>query len=189
MVENSESGTYSYRIDKNDIIMSVSDNWQSFAIKNLCADTCSPARVVGSSLWIFISDRETRHLYEIILKRVRERRKPARLRFRCDAPNIRRFLELSVLPLKDEAVEFRSQIIRTETREPVSLLKNDIKRTEELICICSMCKKIAISNTAWVEIEDAINTLKLFDQERLPQLTHGLCPPCYNDALAVLKKM
>jgi hypothetical protein len=60
-----------YRIDSNDIIISVSQNWESFARDNAWGSELSPENVVGHLLWDFIQDIEIRHLYEEVFRRVR----------------------------------------------------------------------------------------------------------------------
>ena len=112
--------------------------------------------------------------------------RPSTFEFRCDSPEKRRFLDLSIIPLKHNAVEFCSQVVRTESRKPVVLLKNDIERSDEFVRICSRCKKIAVSDTEWTEVESAIIKLNLFEKERMPQLTHRLCQSCYDKAMAIL---
>jgi len=186
METNSSKETIIYRIDNNNIIDWLSDNWQICSEENYGGNTCMPINVIGSPLFDFIHDIETLDLYKIILGRVRDRMRPSTFEFRCDSPEKRRFLDLSIIPLKHKAVEFCSQVVRTELRESVVLLKNDIERSDEFIRICSMCKKIAISDTEWTEIESAIIKLKLFEKERMPQLTHSLCQSCFNEAMARL---
>ena len=177
-----------YRIDKNDIIKNVSDNWSDFAVRNRGGERCAPGNVVGGALWDFIDGSEARHLYGIVLGRIRERDRPATFPFRCDSPKQRRFLELNVCPMENDEIEFRSSLIRTESREPVKLLNSDIERSNEFIHICSMCKKIALSDKQWEEVEEGIVALRLFEKEPLPQLTHSFCPSCYNDVMAELDK-
>lgn len=72
MNQSSENEVYSHKVDKNDMIADVSYNWRAFAQENFGANTCLPEDVVGSSLWDHIDDPETRHLYEIIIQKVRE---------------------------------------------------------------------------------------------------------------------
>jgi len=36
---------------------------------------------------------------------------------------------------------------------------------------------IAYINQAWLETEEAVIALKIFDQSVLPGITHGICPP------------
>ena len=185
----SKKEIYIHRIDKNEIIVSVSDNWLSFAEENFGANSCNPENVVGSSLWDFIHDPETVHLYEIILKKVRGHQRAATFPFRCDSPEERRFLILSVVPMMDDAIEFISSVSRTEARESIELLKSDIERSDEFVRICSMCKKIAISDEEWIEIEIAMQELKLFEKDVLPNLTHGVCHSCYDAAMAEIEEL
>ena len=49
-----------------------------------------------------------------------------------------------------------------------------------------MCKKIAITENEWVEIEVGLKKLKVFEEQKLPGLTHGLCPACYEIAISDL---
>jgi hypothetical protein len=43
--------------------------------------------------------------------------------------------------------------------------------------MCGWCKRVSVRNT-WVEVEDAVLELRLFEREVLPDLTHGICPGC-----------
>lgn len=181
--------TYIYLVNKDNNIISLSDNWLSFAVENNGVERNTPDKVIDKSLWDFISGDETKHLYQIVLKEVRSRKQSVTLLFRCDSPSICRYLQLTVIPLEDDAVEFQSQILRTESREVVALLNNDVERSDKFIRICSVCKKIAVSETEWEETDVAINTLKIFENERVPQLTHGLCKCCFDEAMAEIKGM
>ena len=92
---------YVYRIDARDAIVWVSDNWQMFAVANEGAETTYADQVLGRSLWEFITGMETRHLYQIVIQEARQRQKTVRLLFRCDAPDERRFLRLTIVPQAD----------------------------------------------------------------------------------------
>ncbi len=186
METNNSKETIIYRIDNNNIIDRLSDNWQICSEENFGGDICKPINVIGSPLLDFITGLETRYLYKIILRRVRDRMRSSTFGYRCDSPEKRRFLDLSIIPLKHNAVDFWSRVVRTESREPVVLLKNDIERSDEFVRICSMCKKISISDTEWAEVESAITKLRLFEKERMPELTHGLCQSCYDKIMTTL---
>jgi len=175
-----------YLIDNSDTIVSVSDNWDSFASGNAWDSTLRPQDVVGHKLWHFIEDVQTRHLYAEMFRRVRSGSHCRPIPFRCDSPQERRFLELCLVPLADGQIEIRSSILRTELRDPVELLERTTAKSNEFVRICSMCKKIATGQREWVEIEEGVATLKLFEEDAMPQLTHGLCPDCYNVTMAKL---
>jgi len=185
-IEN--DATFSHRVDVKDIIISVSENWQSFAVENYGGNSCLPENIIGTSLWNHIRDRETRHLYEIILQKVRRKKRLSVFSFRCDAPEKRRFLKLKVIPREDGSVDFISQIVKVEHRETVHLLRTDIERSNEFLRICSMCKKIATGETKWEEVEIALHKLKLFEKDVLPQFTHSVCKTCYDAMMEELER-
>ena len=76
--------------------------------------------------------------------------------------------------------------VRIEGRDPVRLLDKDIPRSSDIIRICSMCKKISTALNKWVEIEEGLAQLRLFEASEVPRLTHGLCPNCYRVIMADL---
>ena len=59
---------------------------------------------------------ETEYLFRLILEKVRTYGKWVNIPIRCDSPVLRRFLEISIGPLSEKSVEFRSRVIRVESR-------------------------------------------------------------------------
>lgn len=179
------SESFTYRVDPNDILVSVSDNWEDFAADNSGAASSAPESVVGRPLETFIEDDETRSLYALVLDSVRRKRRPMAFEFRCDAPAERRFCELRIKPCDDGSVDFESRILRTEAREHVPLPKVDDQRNDgQFLKACSLCKRVEVKRAAWVEIEQAMQDLELNRRERAPRITHGLCADCHERILA-----
>jgi hypothetical protein len=183
---NIEENIFVYHIDEEDIIVSVSPNWESFARANAWASELTPNKVVGHPLWDFIQDPETRHLYRELFNRVRDGSSCRSIPFRCDSPRERRYLSLGISLQRNDHIEITSTILKIEPRDPVGLLEKDRQRSTDLLRICSMCKKIAATRNNWVEIEEGLTQLKLFEARMLPQLTHGICPDCYQSVMADL---
>lgn len=183
--------TYRYRIDRSDVIIGVqdADQWSSFAEKNAWSGSKSPGEVVGRKIWDFIQDRETRHLYQEIFRRIRAGAPSRAFPFRCDSPDERRFLELRMRGLPDNQIEITSTILRREPRTPVRLLDSTVERSSELITICSMCKKIRIQPEQWVEIEEGLIHYNYFEVDPIPGLTHGLCEACYDVTMRELEAL
>jgi hypothetical protein len=91
-------------------------------------------KILSAHLYVHhISDRETRHLYKLILQKVRKNKQQVVFSFRCDSPEKRRFLELKVMPKDDGSGDFISKIVKTVIRESVHLLRADIERSDEFI--------------------------------------------------------
>ena len=166
-----------YRVDAHDRIVFANAEWYNFAGEN-AALAIKPAAVIGFLLWDFISHPETKQLFHDLLKKVRETGRPVTFPYRCDSPDCRRFMELEIVRLPNQEVEFRSRILRQELRTPVRLLEDKVERTEELLIVCGWCKKVAMPAPRWVEIETAVNELHLFDAARQPRISHGLCEAC-----------
>lgn len=175
-----------YRIDGGDILREVSPNWEAFARANGAGRTCRPGDVLGHSLWDFVHGAQTRHLYEAVFARTRSGAPCGPIPFRCDSPRQRRFLELTVSPLPDGGIEIESTILRTEPRDPVALIDGNVPRSNELIRICSMCKKIANAAGEWLEVEEGLAQLRPFEADEVPRLTHAVCPRCYETVMAEL---
>lgn len=175
-----------WRIDGNDTIIGVSDNWQSFADANGANGSLHPDNVLGRELWDFIDGMETRQLYRELFRRVREGALSGCVPFRCDAPGERRYLDLLVEALPDGHIKLTSTLLRTEPRDQVGLLDVETPRSKGMLTVCSMCKKIKVAPDNWVEIEEGLAQLRLFEADEMPQLSHGMCTPCWQTAMAAL---
>jgi hypothetical protein len=172
-----------YRLNDRDEIVFVNEAWNDFARANGGDDLVAP-RVLGRSLWEFVTDATTRQLYRDVLKRVRGGRQ-VRLQLRCDTPAVRRLLELDVSQASPGTIDFRTRVIWIEHREHQALLEPDRASSEELLPTCAWCKKVDLGGT-WVEVEDAVAQLRLFERPLLPRLTHGICQSCYAEITKVL---
>jgi hypothetical protein len=130
---------------------------------------------------------ETRHLYQIMLEKVRKNNARIKVPFRCDSPAYRRFMELEIFTLDENLIEFRSRIVKLEFRPHVDLLDFSVDRSDEFVRICGWCKKIYVSEAKLVEVEEAVEELNLFGETKLPQLTHSICPSCKESLTQSLK--
>lgn len=166
-----------YTIDASDLLASADPRWDAFARAGR-APWLERERVLGRSLWEFISDGETRHLYEIMLARVRANLAPIALPFRCDAPDRRRLMRLVIAPLARGSLQFDTMLEREEPRPRLALLDTEVPRSQDLLVVCSWCKRLQVPVGEWQEAEDAIARLGLFSAPRLPLLSHGICPAC-----------
>jgi hypothetical protein len=173
-----------YAVNSRDELTWVGGQWERFALENGGA-ALLPEHVLGRPLWDFVSDATTRQLYREALARVRAGR-AIRLPLRCDAPGLRRWLELTISPDEGGRVLFESRTLREEAREPVAVLGASGPRLEELLRCCSWCKRVEAGGE-WLEVEEAVARLNLFEHAALPMLTHGMCEPCHDAFLAKIR--
>lgn len=123
-----------------------------------------------------ISDPTTRQIYATLMERVRRDGVEVRVPFRCDAPAMRRWLELWMSPGADGGVVFASRTLREEPRRAV--VPPPAVDGGRFIRMCSWCKQVEVDPGEWVELEAAVSRLALFAAVDVPLITHGICPPC-----------
>ena len=174
-----------YRIDWDGRIISVNREWTRFA-KNNSAPELAEGSVVGTLLQDHIAGDETRHLYALIIEKVHRTNQPAVLPFRCDGPAIKRQMELSILPLLNRETEFRARVIREEETDYLPLLDPAVSRSEEQLLVCGWCRHVCLDDE-WVEVEEAVRRLRLFEAKEMPAITHGICPGCTQKAAGPAK--
>lgn len=177
-----------YHIDDQNRIVHVSDHWQSFADEN-AACTLTEDAVLNRSIFDFLSDQKVKHLYKMLIDRARNEKVRIRLPFRCDSPNKRRYMAMEVYPLDNGMIVMKSYTLKEETREPVALLDSELQRISDFITICSWCKRVRDNKEHWLEVEDAVEQMGMFDESALPQLSHGMCNDCYEKARTELDYM
>lgn len=165
-----------YRLNDRDEIVFVNAAWTRFAAEN-GGDRVAASGVIGRSLWEFVADPTTRHLYREVLARVRAGR-AMRFTFRCDSPACRRLMEMEVARVPGGETEFRARTLSEETRPAQPLLETGGHRSGELVRMCSWCQRVEVRGV-WLEVEEAAARLGLFELPVLPRLTHGICEPCY----------
>lgn len=168
---------FRYVIDSTDRIVAANAEWFDFARENGAGWLTSDA-VLGRPLWDFITDPETRMLYREMVKGVREQSRAQMVPFRCDSPDRRRFMELTISKNPDGALLFLSRVVREESREPIPFLAPGIARGDSVLVMCGWCKKVRVGAEQWVEVEAAVKALDLFDAPRLPRISHGICSVC-----------
>jgi len=175
-----------YRINSDDEIIFVNNEWSNFAVANNASELISD-KILHLSLWKFITDVTSEQIYRQILRQVRSGLK-MQFTIRCDAPETRRLLEMTVSPYGNDKVQFDTRPIWTEERAPQKILQKNLPRKDHIIIICSWCNKIEVGKDDWREVEEAVDALKLFQVETLPQLSHGMCGKCHETISRQLRK-
>lgn len=167
-----------YRLNSQDEFIYLNQEWIDFANANDASDLL-PQNVLSRPLWDFISDETTGQLYREILYHVRAGQ-PTSFAFRCDAPEYRRYMEMTITARGgDGEVQFQTRPLQVEERPQQALLERHALRADELLRMCGWCKHVNVGGERWVEVEEAVTVLQLFELSALPQLTHGICEACY----------
>ena len=179
--------TMSYRVDAENRISWVSEEWWPFAQAN-AGLKLRPEQVVGTNLLDHISDSSSRELYETLLRRIRQTEQSVLLDIRCDSPELRRFLVLSISSLMDGSVTFLSRTVRMEPRPAQPLLQAGAGHSRRRVRMCGWCKRVAVGSE-WVEVEEAAPHLPVTASGQWPEISHGICPPCQQRVLRQLDEL
>ena len=166
-----------YRLNSQDEFIYLNDEWSNFAVANN-ASSLLPNHVLGRPLWDFITDQTTSQLYREMLDQVHAGR-PMKFKFRCDAPEYRRYMELAISALDGGDVQFESRTVREEERPRQELLDSLVPRAADLLRICGWCKRVDVGGGRWGEVEEAVAAFRLFERQALPMMTHGMCEGCF----------
>lgn len=185
------------RCDAQERFVHLNQAWLEFARVNWRPDF-DPRSVLGATWRQQISDPTTLHLYDLLTQRARNLGRPLTVAFRCDAPGLRRHMEMTVTPLPDGGLEWASRVLREEPRPPVSLLEARARRSGRLLTVCSWCKKVRVPSWVagrgvqtgdWLEVERIMPLLADVLADVQPDLTHGACPACHQVILAEIEAL
>jgi hypothetical protein len=162
-----ESTAVLYRIDDHDVIVETGGGWDAFAAENGTLHD-----VAGASLWDSVSGTDVRAIWGLLLGRVRSGRSLS-FQYRCDAPGMRRLMQMELSPDGAGGVRFSSQPVQVDLAET---LAGRPWEDGETVVVCGWCGRVRLDG--WVSTDEAITRLGLLGRERSPQLTHGICEPC-----------
>ncbi len=115
----------------------------------------------------------------MLVRRLRRENRSVELPFRCDGPGVRREMNLQVTCHPPGRFVLFSARLQSEDRraEPQPLLSPETPRGTQTLVMCGWCDRFLVDG-AWVEVEEAVARLGLFQLEELPTISHGVCPAC-----------
>jgi hypothetical protein len=174
---------YRYAVDASDTIVSVSPLWLAFAREN-GAPELSEQAMIGRSLWDFIEGAETTRLYQAIFQRVRSTVPRVIVPFRCDSPTLRRQMRLEIHRGPENSIRLDGVLERVELTPQLNLLDPGFPRSDDLLTMCSCCKRAIIEPVGWLEIDQAAARLHLLERDRAPRIRQTICPDCRATAYA-----
>lgn len=172
----------SYAIDAHDHLIRADRGYYEFAEENGWKEAGTS---LGRSLWDYVAGAELVKLQRLLVRRVRDEVGDVELPFRCDGPGLRREMRIRIVARPGGRVVLFSAKLRSERpwEAPQPLLDPAAPRGEESVEMCGWCDRFEVEGE-WVEVEEAARLLDLFNRDRLPALSHGICPACNQLLLA-----
>ena len=162
------------RLDKADVIRETNACWDHFADQNNGIEF-SGNKVSGKSIWRYIAGDTTKMWLSTLFSYARFRREPVIRAYRCDSPEIKRFMEMQILPEKDRHLCLKHQIIRTEAIDPAVYYQPAVTG-KAMYFRCSICNKVQVQGQ-WYEGSEAAQKGLLPDSLSL-RVAYRVCRPC-----------
>ena len=165
-----------YSIDRSDRLFSLGEGWEGFARRNDAPELMRD-RVLGLPIWGFIHGEETRQVYRQLFDWVREFDARIAVPFRCDSPDLFRFMRLEVSSGSEGEIRMQSVLELEKPRHHLSLLDRTLGRSRDVLPTCSFCKRI-LAVGKWSEPEVALAATGLAESALPPETREVVCERC-----------
>src|SRR4051794_33224926 len=166
--------TVTYRLDESGVVVECGGAWDEFARAN-GGTGVTAADTVGHPIWEFVAGASTQQVWHELLEAARLRGGLV-IPFRCDAPDRRRYMVMTIEPQPDGTLLLASAVAREEARVAEAWLDEEVERIAETIVACSWCRRFLVEGE-WLEVEDAVARSGLLEGVA-PMISHGICPAC-----------
>ena len=167
----------SYTVDKTDTIVAVSGVWDEFA-RNNGGENILAGKIIGRKLDHFIQGDDTRMFVRTMMMSARILHRPIYRPYRCDSPMFKRFMEMTLLPRADGAVEVIHRELHNEpVFHNVSVVTAPTGAGWAFLKRCSLCNRVQAQGI-WSEIDDAIDAKRLQVTAPDIKVIYGVCPDC-----------
>ena len=168
-----------YRLDGENNIVEVGGKWDDFAEQNNGAKAFAK-RIVGTQLFTHISGTTSRDFVWTMIDAVRKTGKPSVKSYRCDGPEIKRFMEMTIVPEEAAHVRVEHRLLRIETRSVRAAFTTGHGASGRVLIRCSMCNRVRAKGR-WLEIEQAVAANSAGAQDSYP-VAYGVCGSCRESA-------
>jgi hypothetical protein len=169
----------SYRLDGQDRIVEVGGHWDRLAHENEGAAVVAD-RVLGTTLYAHVADEASRMFVWTMLDSVRKLRRPSTKPYRCDSPECRRHMQMTIVPEAAGGLLVQHQLIKIEKRPVrmrfVGLASEGLAR----VVRCSMCVRLKIAGV-WHEPKPELLT-GLTHNDGATRVVYSVCEDCRDRA-------
>ncbi|MEL7002321.1 MAG: hypothetical protein AAFN93_06250 [Bacteroidota bacterium] len=169
-----------YWLDSEDRIVKTNLLWDNFAEDNAGGDRSFSDQIVGKSLFGFINGDSTKMFVSTMIQRVRITGKELEVDYRCDSPDLKRFMKMAIIPEEDGLIRVENSLEKEEPfRKSVNFILGD---DGNIVKRCSMCQLLYIDNM-WIDADKATEVL---GAEEIPVI-YTVCGSCKEDLEQRLK--
>lgn len=133
--------TVSYVLDSQNRIISTGGVWDEFADEN--GGTGSSLKdICGRSIWDFIKGDVTRMWLDSVFQYARAFGKTIERPYRCDSPDLKRFMRMRIIPEKEGVLRIEHEILSIEKRSAPVNIKFGQSTVNGVNQRCSICGRV-----------------------------------------------
>ena len=159
-----------YLLDAEDRIVSVSKDWNAFALEN-GGESAVAAKIIGQSLWSFIDCTETQSYLSSLFFYCRGADSEICMTYRCDSPGVQRLFRMQIEPLPNRGIMIRHYLLYEKTFSEKNL---DLSRP--VLRRCTQCNDLSIA--------DQMNDVDINQLLPITKIEGYVCTDCKLSALA-----
>lgn len=165
--------TVELTVDRDNFIVAVNQSWDEFACQN-GAPQLSRGAVLGTNLLDSVSGKVSKNFTLALLELARGRDDEIQLEYRCDSPQVRRYMRLHVRAEKDGAVHFVHEHLYSEHFSQPVLFRTSEQRGRDTSIRCSLCNHVR--HEGFWKLPDFVSK-QIFLGQPVPVI-YGVCPSC-----------
>lgn len=132
--------------------------------------------LLNCRLWDLLPDGNQTDVYQALLRWVREGGQAVSFHFRCDEPETRRLLRMTIEPLPKGGARFISQPLEAGPQSPIEFFhRHRLPRADVVVCrVCGAIKAEGL----WMEPHRALESLRVFSEDLDFRTWPCTCPSC-----------
>lgn len=176
-----------YAVDGEGRIVAYSTGaWRKACLDGNASELAESDRVIGRPLTAFVTEGEVRAVVERQLAAVLAGHGPVVYHFRCDAPDVRREMRMSILalghPARPRGALYHSVVLHEAVRPPLDIYDHKAleqrfaeRNTIPIVTMCAYCQRVRAEDSApFVDAEDYYRSGGDSDV----RVSHGVCADC-----------
>jgi len=94
--------------------------------------------------------------------------------YRCDTSEFKRKYKFSA-KFENEMIILKHFLVYEEKIDSNVMF---VEKGGELLRMCAWCNKFYVAGRGWMELEDALFHLNIFEEIKISPISHGICEPC-----------
>jgi hypothetical protein len=169
----------SYRLDDQDRIVEVNSNWDRIAREN-DGEAVVADRILGTKLYAHVTDEPSRMYVWTMLDSVRKLFRPSVKLYRCDSPDLKRHMEMTILPESGGGLLVKHRLIRIEKMPLRVRFISQAGGHPPLVLRCTMCVKLKIEGV-WLA-PDATVLAGVSQSDGASRVAYSICEDCRDAA-------